>query len=257
MDITLDDIVRSSLANDGKNSLHGYIQRLKWCVDFMRKLNLEHSFYDRTVVLRLDERKAVKLPDDFQNWNKIGWQKGDRIIAFQQDNSINKNQSYCADNPSATVNTAYDIHTPWPYNNSFTSLNFNNYYFDNGTVGYLQGYGVGYNGLGYFKVNRTDRVIQISSDVPQDFQIYLEYKTNGFNPKSKSVVPEAAGVLAEYYIKFRSNSHKLGDAAAETVASRMEFDRQYDQLVAQLYPTSYEDLVGARARAFSVNKIVF
>lgn len=254
--VTLDDCVRGHLINKGRNTLHGYIRYLKYAVDFLKKVSLDHSFMDKTVVLRLDEKKALQLPEDCVTWNKVGWKSGDRIIAFQLDQTISLSHSYEEDSPSATPNVSYNINEPWPYNGSFPQVNFYNYTLQDGTVGFIKAYGVGNNGLGYFKLNARARELQFSSDVPSDWEIYLEYKTTGFEPKTKSTIPIIMSKLCEDYIDWQDARHKLGAASNEAQARMIEFNREYDEVLSQLDKWTPDELVGARARTYDVNKIV-
>lgn len=254
--ITLDDAVRGLMIAKGRNTLHGYLKYMKYAVDFLKKVSLNHSFMDKTVVLRMDEKKAIQFPPDLINWNKIGWQSGDRIIAFQRDPTIALHQSYEDDAISATPNQRYNINQPWPYNNSMPQVNFYNYYMEDGSVGYLKAYGVGYNGIGYYRVNRSTREIQFSAEIPIDFEIYLEYKTSGFNPKSKSTIPLIMSKLCEDYIDWQEARHKLGAASVEAQARMIEFNREYDEVLSQLDKWTVDELVNARARTYDVNKIV-
>ena len=256
MSVSLDSITRSYLGKNGYNTLHNYVGCLRHLLDFLRKVSLNHAVFDKTVVLRLDEKKAVAWPQDYVTWNKIGWQKGDRIIAFQKDNTINLHHSLCEDEISATENDPYDINTPWPYNNTETPVTFDNYFYQNG-IGYLQAYGTGFSGIGYFKPNEQAREFQFSSDVPQDFEIYLEYKTNGFSPTTRSVVPEVFAKLGEDYIHWQMAVYdkRLGAASPETMARELNYKNEYNEVLKQLNPISVDDIIGAKARAFHVNKL--
>lgn len=254
MDIQLDSIVRSYLLNTNRNTLHGYVRILKFLIDFLRKFSLKHSFLDKTVVLKLDQKKAIPFPEDFIMWSKIGWQAGDRIVAFERDNTINLNHEIKDDGlESPTVNIAYN-NAQWPYNRSITFNNFTNI---NGEIGSLTGYGIGNNGLGYYRISWKDREIQFSSDTPSDYQIYLEYKTNGISVTTTSTIPEIAAKLGEDYIFWQIAHYKLGAAAAETEARRIAYFREYDELIQNIEPINPSVLQGLRARGFDVNKLVY
>lgn len=254
MNTQLDSIVRAYLLNTGRSTLHGYLRILKFLIDFLRKFSLKHSFLDKTVVLKLDQKKCVPFPEDFIMWSKIGWQAGDRIVAFERDNTINLNHEISADGlESPVANIAYN-NSQWPYNRSLTFNNFTNI---NGQIGSLTGYGIGQNGIGYFRVNFIDREIQFSSDTPSDYQIYLEYKTNGISIQTTSSIPEIAAKLAEDYIFWQMAHYKLGAASAETEARRVAYFREYDELIQTTEPITPAVLQGLRARGYDVNKLVY
>ncbi len=254
MNTTLDSICRSYLLNTNRNTLHGYVRILKYLIDFLRKFSLKHSFLDKTVVLKLDQKKCVPFPEDFIMWSKIGWQSGDRIVAFERDNTINLNHEISADGyESPTVNIAFN-NTQWPYSREIT---FNNFLNINGELGCFTGFGVGWNGIGYFRIDWRNREIQFSSDTPSDYQIYLEYKTNGVSIQTTSTIPEIAAKLGEDFIHWQVAHYKLGAAAAETEARRISYFREYDELIQTIEPINPAALQGLRARGFDVNKLVY
>lgn len=256
MNVTLDSIVRGHLVNTGRNTLHGYVKLLKYLIDFMRKFALKHAFMDRTVVLKLDQKKSVAFPEDFIMWSKVGWQQGDRIVAFQRDATINLHHSTEEDGvETPTVNEKYNI-AKFPYNQR-ADLVFNNFINQDGETGFLEATGIGHNGLGYFRCNFEAREFQFSSDTPIDFEIYLEYKSNGFNATTKSTVPEVAAKLGEDYIYWQEAHYKLGAAAAETEARRITYLREYDDLIAITEPITPAAIEGIRARGFDINKLVY
>lgn len=256
MDIDLDSICRSYLINVEKTTLHGYLRIMKFLIDFMRKFALKHAFLDKTVVLKMDQKKSIPFPEDFIMWSKIGWQSGDRIVAFQRDSTINLHHATSDDGfESPTVNDKFN-NAKFPYNQT-ANLIFNNFINLNGEIGFIPATGIGYNGLGYFRINWRDREIQFSSDTPIDFEIYLEYKSNGFQARSKSVVPEIAAKLGEDYIHWQVAHYKLGAAATETEARRINYFREYDEMIAITEPINPAAIEGIRARGFDVNKLVY
>lgn len=222
----------------------------------MRKFSLKHAFMDKTVVLKLDQKKSIAFPEDFIMWSKVGWQSGDRIVAFQRDPTINKHHSTAEDGvETPTVNAKFN-NAKFPHNQT-ASLVFNNFVNTNGEIGFLEATGIGYNGLGYFSVNWEAREIQFSSDTPIDFEIYLEYKTNGFSVSTKSTIPEIAAKLGEDYIHWQEAHYKLGAAAAETEARKRAYFNEYDDMIAITEPISPAAIEGIRARGFDVNKLVY
>jgi len=256
MDMALDSIVRSYKINNGQSTLHFYLREMKFLVDFLRKFALKHSFLDKTVVLKLDQKKSIPFPEDFVMWSIVGWQSGDRIIGFERDGTVNLSHSTIEDGNEAPIaNLSYN-NAQWPY--SGRTLTFNNFTTTTGEVGSLTGYGLGWNGLGYFRVNWKDREIQFSSEVPSDFEIYLCYKSNGFQAKTSSVIPEVAAKLGEDYIHWQMAlySRQYGASSAETEARRINYFREYDEMIAITEPITPSALAGIRARGYDVNKLV-
>jgi hypothetical protein len=184
----------------------------------------------KTVRLTMDTVKQVELPLDFVDWVKVGVVIGDRIkvmgvcdtlpILTVRD-SCGELQPYTTDTPANSI----------PDN----SLAYGGYYFMNYTnengelLGGLYGIGGGYTDVGYFRVlrNQGDHgVLQFNSDV-NTTDVYLEYISNGFDPKAESVVNTYAEKAIQFYIHWRVAMHKHGPASGD--ARSWEF-QYYNEL---------------------------
>ncbi len=250
MNLTLDNIVRSYLFSTSENTLHKYVRSLKFLIDFLRKFSQNHVYMDHLKVLKVDEKYALQLPDDFMSLNYLAYQSGDRIIKFQRDSSINPNVSYCDDAASATPNTAFNI--------SIFECNVESSLFDfiNDGDARFRTYGKGYDGIGYFNFNWNNREIQFSSEARVSNGVLISYKSNGFNPRTRSTIPEFAQESAEAFLHWQTAHYdrKLGAAAAETEARRLNYNRVYDDMLAAMDPIDYEALMGIKARATDFRK---
>lgn len=201
----------------------------------------------------MDQKKAIQMPDGLLMPAKVGFQQGDRVVAFEIDNTINLNHEISQDGlESPTANSSYDI-AKFPY----TRLVFNNFTTNEGENGFLEGMGLGHNGVGYYRINWSTREIQFSSDIDADTIIYLEFYGNGFQPTTKSTVPDMMSKLGEDYIHWQEGRRKLGDAASETFARKKAYFDEYDDVMAKMNPISIAAIQGIRSRGYDVNKIVY
>lgn len=244
--VTLDAIIRSYLINQGKNTLHGYVRLMKYLLDFLRGFSMDYHFMDHSDVLELDEKKAIQFPSDMIALKRLAWRNGDRIICFEPDSRIDIHVNREDDMVAGTPNMPYDVFQAWPYRGGALV--------DNISSSPSAGTGLGDNGLGYFRINWRDREIRFDANVPSNWEIYIEYKSNGFNPKSKSSIPEFAQKLAEEYIHWQVARHKFGDASAETMARKQSYDREQYELLARMDTLDYEGIIGSRARSTDINK---
>lgn len=243
-EITLDGIVRGYLLSQGRNTLHGYIKALKHCVDFLKKFSVQHSYTDKIVSLSMDYKKAVQFPEDLVVIKKIGWADGDRIVSFTPDQTVNLYHSHADDAIAGTPNTSYQVVQPYSNTDDIIS----------NVLGNQQG--LGHNKIGYYRINYPAREVQFSSDVSASRSIYIEYASNGFNPKTKSTIPEIYSTVAENYINWQLSRAKHGDSSGETEARRQAFWNDYDNIFASQNRISYEGLVGIKARAHDINKTI-
>lgn len=251
MNIELDSIVRAYLFSQGYNSTHKYARAMKMVVEFLAKFSRNHTYMDNQDVFKLDEKQCLQMPADFVSLSMLAFTSGDRLIKFERDNSVNTFHSYVDDAASATPNVSYNIYQAFPYNTLMLDLAVDE-------SDQFTSLGSGHNGAGYFNFNWTAREIQFSTDSKISGGIFMRYKSNGFKPKTRSTIPEFAAQLAEAYIHWQMArmDRRLGDSSAETEARRINFMREYDDMIAALDPIDYESIVGAQARSFDINKIV-
>lgn len=251
MNVTLDDIARGYLISQGKNTLHGYVKIMKHIVDFLRGFSMDNHYMDNVTVLELDEKKAVQFPDDAISIKTIAWQSGDRILKFEADSRLSLHVSREDDVASATPNTAFDMYQAWPFNGVGSDV-INSVRNADGSMRLL---GRGDNGLGYFRINYKEREIQFNANTPAPWKIYIEYKSNGFHPTTKSTIPEFAAKVAEEYVHWQLGRAKFGDASAEAEARRIRYRAEYDEMLARLDTLDVEGITGAMARSFDINRV--
>jgi hypothetical protein len=235
----IDSIIRSYLADRGYNTLHRYIQFLKWGLDALKKWQVEGAQEVKTIPLQMDSKKAVRFPDDYMGYVKLGIRLNGRIVAFVRDDSIEAN---CNRDPHGD-----EVNTPeYEYK-------FMNCYGSDGRRSEIKGYGRNHNGIGYFTVNETQREFQFSSDVKTG-TVYLEYISNGFNPNTETLVNTIAAESIRDYIHYceaRFNP-RLGDAAAETRERKNTYLESVDGAKAALSNLSLEGILEATTRPFTL-----
>jgi len=247
-DITLDALCREYIISKGGSTLHKYIRYMKHLIDFVIKLSSKTALLDLVVELKLDEKNAISWPKDCMVPSSLSWQSGDRVIKFQIDSTISTIQSYCEDAVSATANVAYDVFQSWPYNQPVNDL-------VEASNQCSEPIGRGDNGLGYFTIKWRDKEIQFTSTIPANRKVVLTYKGTGINPKSKSKIPVFCKIPAEAWIAYREAARTFGEASSETQARKIYYDRAIYDMISSMDPTTLEDLTGARARSFDVNRL--
>ncbi len=180
----------------------------------------------KTVRLTMDDVKQIQLPLDFVDWVKVGVVIGDRI----------KVMGVCETLPILTKRDNCGELQPYtssvPVNNiPFNSIAYGGYYFMNYTnewgelLGGVYGIGGGYTDTGYFRVLRnqgSNGVLQFNSEV-NTTDVYLEYITNGFDPKAETIINSYAEKAIQFYIHWRVAWHKDGASSG----SAKESERQY------------------------------
>lgn len=236
---TIDSIVRSSLADNGYNTLHRYIQYLHWALRGLKEWNMDEAQDVRTVKLQMDNKKAVQFPDDCLGVSKIGVKVGDRIDLFVPDNSITFHHDL-----SDMITQPND-----PYA-SVVALDFLNNESSVNLAGPFNTYGFNHNRVGYFRIDFLNREIQFSSEVNTSYVI-MEYLTSGFQYKSESVVnPVASNVIREF-LRYSEARYSLGDAARETKERKQIYLEEIDLVRARMSDLSLEGILDANQRYFT------
>lgn len=227
---TLDDIVKQALIANGEESLHKYPRYLLFAMEAAKEFNYDSSGDVKTVRLTMDDVKQIEMPVDFVDWVKVGVQIGDMIKVMGVKDTLpilTERDSCGALKPYPSTVAANDFPDFWQGYGGYYFLNYTNEWGE--FTGGIYGIGGGYTDVGYFRVlrNQGERaVLQFNSDV-NNTDVYIEYISNGFDPKQETVVNSYAEKAIQFYIHWRVSWHKYGAAAANTIQCRQEY---YDEL---------------------------
>lgn len=224
--VTLDKIVREALIANGEQSLHKYSRFLLFAMEGYKDFYMDSANDVKTVKLTMNDIKQVDLPIDFVDWVKVGIVCGDRIKVMGTCDTlpIKVNRDDCGNlQPYTSTVPANSIPED--------AFAYGGYYFFNYTnewgelLGALYGIGGGYTDVGYFRIlrNQGDHgIIQFNSEVDTT-DVYLEYITNGFDPKAESMVNAYAEKAIQFYIHWRVAWHRHGAAAAHTKECEFQY----------------------------------
>lgn len=226
--VTIDKIVRQALIAMGEQSLHKYPRCLQFAMECFKDFQMDSAQDVKTVRLTMNDVKQIELPLDFVDWVKVGIVCGDRIkimgvcdtlpiLTVRDDCGVL--QPYTADIPANV------IPNNWISYGGYSFFGFNEVNEWGELLGAVYGIGGGYTDVGYFRVlrNQGDHgVLQFNSDV-NTTDVYLEYISNGFDPKAESIVNSYAEKCIQFYIHWRVSQHKNGAASRDAQA----WERQY------------------------------
>lgn len=223
--IKLDNIVRSAIANKGKQTLHLYVPYLHWAFKGLRKFQEEGFYTDlKSTKDFLDADNCLPFPSDMMMWNKIGIVSNGVVQTFVNDQSLSLDPKdhNNVDNAGAFGLFGYDT-------NSVDILYTTSVYVstENGVV--AVGAGVGNS----FKVNWAARKFQIKKKVAGT-KIYLEYTAKVHDPTTQTLVNELAEEYLESFIYYREARFKFGAAHRETLGAEREWLNAEDDLAASL-----------------------
>lgn len=236
---TIDSVVRSYIADQGRTTLHGYIRYMKWAMDGLKKWHLQGGAEDVVTLLKMDKKKSIPYPEDMVSWSTLGVKVGDRVAQFQRDSTIALHHSQ--EGNYKIKNAKYNPNNQWPELESIDS-------FINEV-----GFGATHNGVGYFNDNNQCKEFQFSSEVTSS-EVILKYKSNGFSPTAETEVNEIADNLIRDYIRWQEGRFKLGDNSGETQMRKKEYGERYKEVRAQLRCVTYEGILDILRRTTDINR---
>lgn len=192
-----------------------------------------NSFGVKTEVLKYDN--SIELPCDFIYETKVGIRKNGHIAVLTLDKGVEKRKL----NDTETQQYLSDI---WA--NGYTGYAgywFYNAYSGGNFLGELYGAGRCVINGGTYSIDRDNGVINIGSHIPEDAEIVIEYKTDGFSQGIQLVPTEMMKVLT-YWAKWQ---YYLDRDLSRAVTNERLYKSAYNKLQ-RLY--TFEDALYATAK---------
>jgi len=193
--IALDKIVRDVCEKFQDYNYSRYMEVLRDANRVVKRMHLnliptEERFKVKTDIIKQTPNRAITMPDDYIYYTKIGVCKDGHIVTLGLDSSLCNNDDQCPsqDQASSEVNfSTYPYDWYYPFHNYYgTSAHFNK-------APTLYGYGGGKAAYGYYAVDESTNPPRIifSSDVPDDAEIVVEYKSDGVGDGATLIATEA------------------------------------------------------------------
>lgn len=238
---SLDQCVRSALMDIGE-TMSRYEQFKHYAIEGYREIHFDLIQEIKTVKLPLTGWRAAEWPVDYVDFVMIGVEIDNKIQCFTNDERISLFREDADEDGDIDDLTAVatqpvgDVLSDryWFYN----QLNSNGEY-----KGQMYGLTVKDNGVGYWKMNRERREIQFSPFVDGSTEIYLEYISDGYDPKVSTVVNMYAAKLIKLYIHWM----RLHYAKSSTIAEKQTAERlyyvEYGKVQDRLNPITVADVL--------------
>lgn len=235
--VKLDTIVRSAIANKGKQTLHLYVPYLHWAFKGMKKFQEEGFFTDiKSTKEFLDEDNCLPFPPDMLMWNKLGIVANGVVTTFVND------QSLSLDPKDHNVKDNVGAFGLFGYDTSGTDILYTtNVYVSTESGVITVGAGVG----NTFKVNWAAKKFQVKKSM-SGAKVYLEYVARAHDPSTETLVNELAEEYLESFIYYREARFKHGAAHRETMAAEREWLNSEDDLAASLSDLTAAGIIRAR-----------
>ena len=89
---TVNEIVRSALLTTSK-PIHYYMNYLHYALKGVKEIGFDSPFKIKSTVITIDSNNEITLPDDFVDYIKVGWEKGQYVIKLIEKDSFNSKKS--------------------------------------------------------------------------------------------------------------------------------------------------------------------
>lgn len=242
--MTLDQIVRGAIADLGAG-LERYEQFLKWGKDCYRMFKMDMAREIKTVELPIKAWKAIEWPEDYVMWTAIGIRKNGRVYVFSNDSELPL--YFDTDDegePEANVEPDFidDENIDITSDRIYIFRNFNSFGEDQGRIFGLKAKS---NGIGYFRVNRERREIQLNPVMADSGVAYMEYVASSHNPCSQTIVPEYAVQMHEDFIHWKRLKFAKSSSMGEVRDAKDDFYAEARRVAQRIDDTTIADIVEA------------
>jgi hypothetical protein len=240
--ISIDSLIREILLNEGRTTLHKYLWYLSYALKSYRQFSIDDSKIVKTVKLQMDNKKAIKFPDDLVTWNKIGLMYRDRVQLFVPDETIAL--------LFEKEGKVYKPNDPWISNNM--DVPFEDYYDSNGNIISFSVQAKAYNSIGYYRINEACREIQFSADV-MSTSVYIEYVALCASPCNKTYVPIIAMDMIQEAITYYDLKFKYGESDKRTIDQFLTWERErmrYKSRISDLSESGLRNIIFRNTHRF-------
>lgn len=245
----LDKIVRKALADNGYG-LERYEQFLMWAQDCYNMFRQDMAREIKSVELPLTAWKAIEWPDDYVDWTLIGIRRHGRLYVFTNDEEIPLFFDRGEDNDPLPNEETFDDGANFD-DVTDQIYNFRNFNGRGEDQGRLFGLRAKNNGVGYYRINRERREIQLNPIMSTD-TAYLEYIAHGYSPCKKTLVPRYASQLHRDFIEWKRRKFAKSSRASVKEAKE-DFWQEWYRVQARMDDTTIADIVEAAIDGYTAS----
>jgi hypothetical protein len=210
LDVTLDEVIKSLLIQEGESTEHKYMQYLDVAIRGMKELSFDILQQIKTETLTVNDNLTVDLPKDYVNYTRIGQCKSHGRVE-----TLGYDEYLCIQNK---VDCCGDVSAQ-----DFSGLgkasggNSRNGELTGGWYGRSGGYR-----NGYYRIDREKGQIALSSELSGE-SIVLEYISDGSNPDGKMKVNSLAEEALRSYMYWKVNQRRSEVPLQEKELARRDY----------------------------------
>ena len=208
--VKIDEVVKSLLIQQGEYTEHKYMQYLDLALRGLKELSFDVLMEVKVATLSVNTNLTVDLPCDYVNYTRIGVCKPDgRIYTLGVDEQIclSKGIDVCGNE----VANDGKMGSTWIGN-----------YRNGESTGGVYGLGGGQNANGYYRIDRENNQIALSSDV-EHTEIVLEYISDGSNVNGDNTINTLSEEALRAYIYWKSIQRKRNSTGQDRELARRDW----------------------------------
>ena len=207
--VTLDEVVKSLLIQEGEHTEHKYMQYLDIAIRGMKELSFDILQDIKIANLSINDNLTVDLPKDFVNYARIGVCNNGRIetLGFDERICLDRDIDACGEELPNSSNKDGS----WVGN-----------YRNGEAVGGSYGLGGGQNKNGYYRLDREKNQLALSSEV-KGGSIVIEYISDGSSVDGDMRVNTLSEEALRSYIYWKKVQRKRNTPLQEKELARRDF----------------------------------
>mgnify|MGYP003110868927 CR=1 FL=1 len=209
-DVTLNEVVKSILIQQGETSEHKYMQYLDIAIRGLKELTFDILHQVKTTILTVNTNLTVDLPCDYVNYTRIGQCKDNgriKTLGYDEYLCIQNKIDTCGDPAAKDSSGLKSVSGGHSRNGELT--------------GGWYGMGAGYRD-GYYRIDRERGQIALSSELSGE-SIVLEYISDGSNANGDMKVNVLAEEALRAYIWWKVNQRRRNVPMQEKEAARRDY----------------------------------
>jgi hypothetical protein len=242
---SLDTVTKGALM-DINEDMSRYEQFLYWAQEGYRDLKFDVAREVKTISADLTPYMAIKFPDDYIDWVKIGVNQDGAMMTFTHDPRIINHEKNVdpmqAPIPFSEGEGDIQFSSLQITDASFYSTNYVSQYGED--LGRRFGEKVKHNGLGYFRVNRARKEIQLNTVfISNTDQVYLEYIADCEDVTKETFVNPYLARVLKLYIHWQRKENNDRLSGSEKARAEDQYWREFNRVKARMYSWNLEDIM--------------
>jgi hypothetical protein len=230
-----------------------YEQFLQWAIKGAEDLYYDVDAYVKTVELEIEPHKVIILPKDCLKVSKLGIRCGNEVHIFTVDHNLPNLFNEDDDGNKVAQKDCEESWANIPYDNEYGYYLYNFTNINGESPGRLFGRRFKDNGLGYYKVNDCEIILNPRMDMPQGQKIYLEYIANAINITEDTYIhPFAKEMIVQriHWERMKNFPERFSQVSIDRAEDY--YNQQVDKVLMRMAEWSIDDVKEASLAGYQL-----